>query len=310
MEWQKKGLIFSPAGKYDWSVTHAQLPIADINHADKWRIYYSSRNKAGQSNIGYIDVRPGKPEDILYIHPHALLPFGRLGTFDESGLMPVSVVTVDNLKYLYYAGWSLKKTVPYHNTIGLAISEDGGNSFVKYGEGPLFDTTPFEPFSNGTAHILKENGLWKAWYQSITRWMIVDGRPEPFYHLKYAESDDGIQWKRSARVAIDYRDENEAGICSAAVMRDKGKYKMWYSFRSTGDYRRERSLSYRIGYAESADGVDWTRMDQKAGIDVSPEGWDSEMISYPNVVTAEGKSYLFYNGNGFGRSGFGYAVSK
>jgi len=309
MRWEKKGLVFVPDGSSRWSVTHAQLPIADISRPDIWRIYYASRNNAGQSNIGYIDVRPGRPEEILYIHPQALLPFGSLGTFDESGLMPISIVTTDEWKYLYYAGWSLKRTVPYHNTIGLAISEDGGNSFVKYAEGPIFDTTPFEPFSNGTAHIVREGQTWKAWYQSITKWIVVDGRAEPFYHLKYAESDDGIIWKRSACVAIDYRDETEAGICSAAVVREKGSYRMWYSFRSTGDYRRDPALSYRIGYAESKDGVNWTRMDDKAGIDASAEGWDSEMIAYPNVVVWEGKKYLFYNGNGFGRSGFGYATS-
>jgi hypothetical protein len=135
MKWEKKGLVFVPDGNFGWNFSHAQLPIVDIAHEGFWRIYYSSRNKFGQSNISYINVQPGNPKNILYIHPEPLLNLGKLGTFDESGLMPVAVVNSDKKKYLYYAGWSLKKTIPYHNTIGLAISEDEGSTFYKYGEG-------------------------------------------------------------------------------------------------------------------------------------------------------------------------------
>ena len=310
MKWEKKGLIYVPDGNFDWAVSHAQLPIADVNHRDFWRIYYAARNRSGQSTIGYIHVSPEAPEKIVYIHPDPLLPFGKLGTFDESGLMPVAVVDHDDRKYLYYAGWSLKKTVSYHNTIGLAISEDNGQTFRKYGEGPLFDSTPFEPYSNGTVNILIENGVWRAWYQSITKWVLVGGRPEPYYHLKYAESADGVNWQRNAHVAIDYKDENEAGICSASVIREGGIYKMWYCYRCAGDYRNDKRLSYRIGYAESTDGLGWTRKDEDAGIDIGDEGWDSEMIAYPNVIVAGRREFMFFNGNGFGRSGFGYAVAN
>src|SRR4051812_19076021 len=114
MKWEKKGLIFVPDGRIDWSVSHAQLPIVDIENNVFWRIYYSTRNHLGQSNVGYLDVTPGKPEDILFVSPKPVLQLGKLGTFDESGIMPVALVNYKDKKYLYYAGWSLKKTVPYH----------------------------------------------------------------------------------------------------------------------------------------------------------------------------------------------------
>ena len=128
----------------------------------------------------------------------------------------------------------LKKTVPYHNTVRLAISDDGGKTFTKYGEGPLFDCTPWEPYSNGTINIVIEGGVWRAWYQSITKWQIANNIAEPFYHLKYAESLDGIVWRREGMIAIDYESENEAGICSASVIVDDSLYKMWYCYRGQG----------------------------------------------------------------------------
>jgi hypothetical protein len=92
------------------------------------------------------------------------------------------------------------------------------------------------------------------------------------------------------------------------VLKEDGVYKMWYATRQGQDYREDKTQSYRIGYAESADGIGWRRLDEQAGIDVSENGWDSEMVEYPCVIAPNGRKYLFYNGNGFGRSGIGYAV--
>ncbi|MBD0373814.1 MAG: hypothetical protein ICV60_23575, partial [Pyrinomonadaceae bacterium] len=283
MRWIKKGLVYAPRGQYAWNQSHAQLPIVDVLDDERWRIYFATRSAANQSNVSYVEVEAGRPENILYEHDRTLLQTGRLGTFDESGIMPVSLVNHAGRKYLYYAGWSVKATVPYHNSIGLAVSEDGGRTFEKFAEGPLFDLRPKEPFFTGTANVLVEDGVWKIWYQSCTGWEMIDGKPEPFYHIKYAESEDGINWKREGRVAIDYKSEREGGICSASVLKEDGIYKMWYCYRLGDDYRHNRANSYRIGYAESLNGFEWTRYDERAGIDVYEEGLDSEMVEYPFV---------------------------
>ena len=310
MNWVKKGLVYEPKGQYEWNQSHAQLPIVDLANDRGWRIYFATRDASNRSNISYVEVEAGRPGNILYEHNQTLLPFGKLGTFDESGLMPLCVVNYQGMKYLYYAGWTIRATITYHNSIGLAISRDNGGSYEKFAEGPLFDIRPNEPYFTGTANVMVENGLWRMWYQSCTKWELVEGQPEPFYHIKYAESVDGIRWRREGTVAIDYEDESEGGICSASVIKEGGVYRMWYSYRRARDYRSNRLNSYRIGYAESSDGVAWTRRDQDAGIDVSNEGWDSEMIAYPFVLLRSDKKYLFYNGNGFGRTGFGYAVEE
>jgi hypothetical protein len=309
VKWIKKGLIYQPARQFKWNQSHAQLPIVDAAVAEKWRIYFATRDAQNRSTISYIEVEPGNPNNILNVHHEPILPFGALGAFDESGLMPVAIVTWKSKKYLFYAGWSLGRSVPYRNAIGLALSDDEGKTFTKLGAGPIFDLRPHEPYFTGTATILIESGVWRAWYQSCTKWEMIADRPEPFYHLKYAESKDGISWKRLGVVAIDFKDDMEGGISSASVLRGEQGYKMWYSYRGATGYRDHKTRSYRIGFAESIDGISWTRDDLAAGIDVSLTGWDSEMIAYPNVLRHGGETFMFYNGNGFGRTGFGYAVS-
>ena len=136
---------------------------------------------------------------------------------------------------------------------------------------------------------------------------MFNDKAEPFYHIKYAESKNGIDWQRKGIVAIDYKSENEAGIARPFVLKIAGKYKMWYSYRSLVGYKTDKNASYRVGYAESDDAINWVRMDEKAGIDISPNGWDSEMICYQSIVEWNNKLFMFYNGNGFGRTGIGYA---
>jgi len=135
------------------------------------------------------------------------------------------------------------------------------------------------------------------WYTSGIRWETRSGELRHYYHIKYAESADGIEWQRNGRVAIDLAGE-EYAIGRPWVVRDADRYRMWYSYRGA---------SYRLGYAESVDGLTWERRDAEVGIDVGPGAWDSEMIAYGAVIDAHGARWLFYNGNGYGRTGLGLA---
>jgi len=308
--WEKLGLIFTPDTQHAWSQTHAQVPTVDVLSDKVWRIYYCARDASNQSRISYFDVEAGNPMHELYRHKAPILQLGKLGTFDDAGMMPSSIVSVDGIKYLYYTGWNVRKSVPYQNTIGLAISRDGGKTYERAGEGPVLGLSLKEPYFIGTATVLHENGLWRNWYAACTGWEMINGKAEPRYHLKYAESKDGIEWRRDGNVAIDYKDTNEGGLVRAAVVRESGRYRMWYARRDTLGYRNVLQHSYRIGYAESPDGIRWKRLDEQAGIDVSNTGWDSEMIAYPNVVKTNSTSFLFYNGNGFGQSGIGLAIHQ
>lgn len=304
--WFKKGFIFNVAGDKFWNQTHAQVPVVDVL-VDRLRIFYSTRNSLGQSLISFIDVKKNNPSEIIYVHNKPILDFGNPGTFDDCGLMPTSIITLDDKKYLYYIGWTKKKTVPFHNSVGLAISTDSGENFKKISEGPIITTNYIEPYFSGTAFVMIDNGRFKMWYLSCLKWVELENSTEPIYNIKYAESENGINWIQTGTVAVELN-EDEGGLVSAAVIKDNDKFRMWFGKRKKSDYRINKINSYRIGYAESKNGIEWDRLDDEAGIDISINGWDSNMISYPYVVCCDEMLLMFYNGNDFGKAGFGYAI--
>ena len=314
MKWVKKGNIYCPDNAFDWSVSHAQVPIADYDsHDDVIKVYFSTRDEKGRSRPGFVVLDGNDPLSVLEIGSSPILGLGRLGTFDDCGVMPSWIVNRPNgEKWLYYIGWNVRNTISYHNSVGLAISSDGGQTYNRFSEGPLWDRNHIEPHYSGTSCVIHDQGIWKNWYLSCVEWLIVDNKPEPRYHIKYAESSDGINWNREGTVAIDFQDGKEGGIVKASVLVEDGIYKMWYAFRKLNDYRISKNASYRIGYAESNDGRSWSRLDQNKNmtLDISKRGWDSEMVAYPHVIDVKGQQIMFYNGNGFGRSGFGWAVQQ
>jgi len=310
MQWIKKGIIFVPDNNELFMKSHAAIPFADKIENDILRIYFSSRNDKGQSMPFYIDAKMnGQFLKVLHIEKKPIFNLGSLGSFDDNGIMPSCVVNYMNMKYLYYIGWNPQVTVSYRLSIGLAISDDGGNNFKKYSIGPICDRNIHEPFFNTAPYVILENNLWRMWYVSCTGWRKINNYPEPSYHIKYAESMDGINWKKRGVICIDYDHFAEA-IGRPCIIFENGIYKMWYSYRSITNYRIDREKSYRLGYAASVDGLNWNRKDNEVGIEKSEDGWDSEMIEYCHIVNINGLKYMFYNGNGFGKTGFGYAVSK
>jgi len=307
MRWVKKGVIFAPDHNFDWMISHASLPVVDEVRSGVLRIYFGARDRKGHSQTSYIEVEAARPENVLYIHDKPVLPLGRPGTFDDSGIMPSWIVNHQNRKYLYYVGWNVKVSVPYHLSIGLAVSEDQGQSFAKVSEGPMLDRSIDEPFFNTAPCVHCEEDTWRMWYVSCTGWETETERAEPRYHVRYAESPDGVRWRRTNHACIDYSGETDA-IGRPCVYKQQGRYRMLYSYRDVWDYRTNRSQSYRLGYAESSDGISWTRRDSEVGIERSVSGWDSEMMEYCYVYHCDDQSYLFYNGNEFGKTGIGYAV--
>lgn len=308
MEWKKRGLIYVPKGNQNRMVSHAQLPTVDKVNDDVLRIYYGTRDKLNRTVTTYIEVAADNPKNVLYIHARPVLGLGELGCFDDSGAMPSWIVNHGGIKYLYYIGWNKGVSVSYRNSIGVAISDDGGKTFTRLYKGPVVDRTKTEPYFCGASCVIEENNLWRMWYLSALKWITYNEKPEPVYHIKYAESRDGVNWDRTGIVCIDLKSPEEGGITRPCVIPEDGIYKMWYCYRGIRDYRTNKAHSYRIGYAESKDGLEWDRKDELAGIDVSVEGWDSVMITYAHVYEHKGRKHMIYNGNGFGRSGFGYAV--
>ena len=314
MKWVKCGLIYKPDGKISWSQSHAQVPVADyIAYENIVRVYISTRDAKGRSLPGYVELDADDLSRVVGISKKPLISLGKIGEFDDCGVMPSWVINVGKEKWMYYIGWNVRNTIPYHNSVGLAISKDGGKTFNKYSNGPLWDRNYIEPHYSGTSCVLFDKGIFKNWYLSCTEWREIKGRVEPRYHIKYAESEDGVNWNRLGTVAIDYHSDEEAGIVKASVIIENGIYKMWFSCRKFIDYRTDVNGSYRIGYAESFDGINWVREDESSlmlSVSDNVDDWDGLMVEYPHVFDIKNNRYMLYNGNGFGESGFGYAVLK
>lgn len=296
--WKKRGLVFCPDQNFGWMQTHAAVPIAERIEGDLYRIYFSTRDATNRSRTGYVVIDLQRPQAILELSENPVLDIGALGTFDDSGAMATWLAEWNGQRYLYYIGWNLGVTVPFRNSIGLAMGSPTRN-FEKIYEGPIVDRTVREPHFCASCCVIPGADVWRMWYLSCTGWEVKDGRASHHYHIKYAESDDGVDWRRTGQVAIDFEDSQEYAISRPSVLYEGGLWRMWYS---------HRGAAYRIGYAESENGIDWSRRDALAGISVSETGWDSEMIEYPHVFQHDGQTFMLYNGNGYGATGVGLAV--
>lgn len=305
MSWKKMGLIFQPNGEYGWMKSHAQVPTVYVMQ-DRLRIFFSTRNDSGKSLTACIDLDRSNPSKIKHLYDQPVLAFGKPGTFDDEGVMPGCIIKHDNQVRMYYSGWNQRGIVPYHNAMGLAVSINEGLFFSRIHEGPIMDRIATEPYISVTPSVLKDGDSWKMWYVSGTKWVLIEEKYEPVYVIKYADSSDGISWQRPNITCITQLHENEA-MSHPSVLKRNDSFHMWYCYRDSKDFR-DGEGSYRIGYAQSADGMTWQRKDHEAGINVSSDGWDSKMICYPYVIEVDDKLIMFYNGNGFGRSGFGYAI--
>ena len=311
-KWKRQGLIVKPGilGP-EWSL-HCQMPTPAIIDNKTLRIYFSSRDKWNRSHIFSVDLQNTPPWTVKSVTKQPILSPGDIGTFDAHGVMPTAIINNGNELWMYYIGWSVREDVPYHNAIGIARSLDAGDTFQKLFPGPVISTHTYEPYFCGTADVMVINNQWNMWYMSATEWRIIDGKPEPRYHIKQATSNDGMSWKYGKNIAIDYQSEDEGGIARATVLRDNGEYWMWFCYRGIEDYRGTGVNAYRLGVAHSYDGSDWKRIpaQQIFTTQPKPDDFDYYMECYPAVLNINDESFIFYNGSDFGQSGIGYAVRE
>lgn len=312
-KWEKLGKVFNPIEIHniDWMKEFAQAPSVLI-FENFVRVYFSCRPKPDEkkqyvSYSAYVDLNRSNLFEILSISKKPIIELGEIGTFDEFGTYPVSVLKDGKEILAFYGGWTRCESVPFNVAIGMAVSKDDGKTFEKMGKGPILSYSPDEPFILSGPKIRKFNNRYYLWYISGEKWIISNGRQEPIYKIRMAYSDDCFNWTKINKDIIeDKLGENEAQA-SPDVIYMNGKYHMFFCYRQPTDYRRNKNRSYRIGYAFSYDMINWERDDSKVGIDVSENEWDSEMLAYPHVFELDGQIYMFYLGNEVGKYGFGLA---
>jgi hypothetical protein len=301
MNWRKRGHIYAPDGSLPWARKYAFPPTPYLVDEDVLRLYVAFCDSDTVGRVGFVDVEARNPSVVRRVSTTPVLDIGEPGTFDENGVVPTSVVRYDNQVYMYYVGYQLGQKVRYFQFQGLAISDDGGSSFHRASSVPIIDRSDQELLNRTSAFVLPDDDRFRMWYVAGSDWTSVGDKLLPRYNLRYLESADGRSWGPVGRICFDFRDDDEHAFGRPWVLKDSNIYRMFYSIRT-----RSKG-GYRLGYAESPDGVSWERKDDAVGIDVSESGWDSEMIAYPSIYRHENDTYLFYNGNNCGATGFGFA---
>lgn len=301
--WKKLNLIFDPTDRYDWMQTHATTPTPIHLYDDTYRVFFSTRNAKNQNQTAFLDIDLKDPKRIINISEKPVLSLGDYGAFDCDGVYMTSIVKSDDKLYGYYGGWNAGKNNLFYSKIGLAVSENNGLTFKRISKAPILNIDDVDHLSTMAPFVIKDNDLWKMWYASASKFYLENEQLKSIYTVKYAESDDGINWKKSNIISIPLG-EKDSNIARACIIKEDNIYRAWYPVVS------KQTNQYRIGYADSEDGILFDRKDHLSGISVSKEGWDSQAITYPYVINHKNKLYLFYNGNNFGKEGFGLAVQS
>ena len=312
-KWKKLGKVFDPKDLAEptWMHEFAQSPSVVVTD-DYVRVFFCSRpapDADGRylSYISFIDLDRADLRNVVSVCPKPVMGLGKCGTFDEFGTYPVSVIADDTGLRLYYAGWTRCESVPFNAAIGVALSRDGGQTFERLGDGPVLSYSFDEPFLLGSPRVRRFNDQWQLWYVAGKEWRMTAGKPEPIYKIRMATSNNGIEWTKIGKDLIRNRlGDQECQACPDVLYQD-GAYHMFFSYRDIRNYTG-REGGYRIGYARSSDLLEWHRDDALVDIVLGDTGWDSEMVNYPHVFELDGATYMLYQGNGMGRTGFGLAV--
>jgi hypothetical protein len=316
LKWKKLGQIFDPA---DFDLPNGCEQFAQSPQAlvfDRFvRIYFSSRQRDSRnakylSHVCFADFSKDFAH-VVGVSDRTVIELGKLGCFDEHGIFPMNVLRHGQQIYGYTCGWSRRASVSVETSIGLAISVDKGLTFQRIGDGPVLTSSLHEPFLVGDAFVQAHDDVFHMWYIFGTDWKQSreSVAPERTYKIGHAVSRDGMQWqKEEARRIISDRLGSTESQALPTVTRIGDRYHMMFCYRESTDFRTNKDRGYRLGHAWSDDLSEWIRDDDGAGIDVSTEGWDSAMLCYPNMFECDDRTYLLYNGNEFGRHGFGIAV--
>lgn len=315
MRWHKLGQIFDPTQHVlpNGCVQFAQSPQALV-FDDFVRIYFSTRsvdpsNGKYLSHIAFVEMHKNL-RDIVRVSDRTVIPLGALGCFDEHGIFPMNVLRHGNAVFGYTCGWNRRVSVSVDTAIGLAISHDEGLTFERIGDGPVLAASLHEPCLVGDGFVKVIDGVFHMWYIFGTGWKAYapDSAPDRTYKIGHATSADGISWvKEEARQIIPDRLGSSESQALPAVIEIAGRYHMFFCYRESFDFRSGSGRSYRIGHAWSNNLLVWERNDEEPLLEGTPDDWDSNMQCYPHVFECDGKVYMLYNGNEFGRLGFGLA---
>lgn len=299
--WQPLGRVWKPEALGDWGASHAAYPTVLSLGGSNIRIYFSTRDINGRSHLASIDLAlEGEKFEILGMPVGPLLTPGPRGSFDADGVTVTSLIRRGDKLLAYYLGWTVGQSVPFTNTIGLAVAESDSPYFTRRFQAPIIGRSEENPLTLGYPWVTQMPDGYRMWFGTHLAW--GERWMDMIHVVKDATSDDGETWNPGNEIVIPLAgaaEPEEFAVSRPVVLQDSDGWSMWYA---------RRFSQYRLGYAWSSDGRHWTRLDHLVSFAGTPEEWEAEARTYPCVFEHKNRRYMAYNGNGYGREGFGLAI--
>ncbi len=300
--WRGLGRLICPRPIGDWWASHASYPTASVSTDGTVRVFFSTRGTDNRSSLAEATfaIDGTRWEQLGPVRGPLLSP-GPRGAFDADGLTVSCVIPHDGRLLAYYLGWTVGRDVPFTNFIGLAISDVAGDGFERWSPAPILGRSRENPISLGYPWVLKTEDGFRMWYGTHLSWGAEGLAME--HVIKEAWSPDGVTWTPAAPVTMDLArdaDPSEFALSRPVVLAEGGQgLSMWYA---------RRRPDYQLGFAASSDGRSWARSDESVVFIGKPEPWENFERTYPCVFDHGNRRYMLYNGNGYGKSGFGLAM--
>ncbi|MEE4270122.1 MAG: hypothetical protein V2I67_00505, partial [Thermoanaerobaculales bacterium] len=229
---------------------------------------------------------------------------GDPGAWDDAERKPLAVIKVDGVYHMYYHGQPVGSEWYQDFQIGHAWSTDGivwtfdpDNPVLEVGESGEWDDESLW----GAAAIF-DGSQFMLWYC---------GLHGDFKRAGLATNPDGFgKWTRHPdNPVIDVGPPgtwDSTEVKPGAVIFQNGRYQMWYNGGSAWN-GPAAGWDWQIGYAESTDGISWTKL---GGPIMGPgSGWESQYVFAPEVLF-DGMLYrMWYSGGSTSGHSIGFAVS-
>lgn len=319
--WIRRGLLFRRPDGIAWWASHAQAVTPLVLEPRRWRLYFSGRDSHNRSRMVFIDVDPLDDMRVIDRCFEPVLDLGPPGSFDSAGQGASSALLRGDAVHLYYAGVHLRRDVPYGLAIGLATSPDG-RRFRRLVTGPVLGTGPQDPWFSSVAHVTDHaagqapggtsgaTGGAIAWYTSGTGWVTLpEGGFDPVYELASAHSPDGIVWTRRTEARVTAAD-GTGGLTRPWAIEIDGVRRLFFAQRGALGFRSDSAQAYRLRHVRlGPDGLPLGAPEPvRFATPPGPDDWDGFMQAYPSILPLGTGYVMFYNGNGFGSDGFGWAT--
>ena len=294
--WDRIGWIDPPVGLGEWCTSHLSIPFCISKNASEFRVYFSSRDSDQRSHIGWVDVQFNSENSLkTNFGTSPLVSPGVPGTFDEHGVSGSFFEIVNNSLRIWNFGWQRSSGKAWSNAIGL-VEKSVYDTELTVKNKLVVKSNEFENYGLAYPYLISQNSIRHLFYGAFDLYGIPSLNQPYSYVSKRAEIGNDLILSDRSRM-IDHLSGNSAQS-RPCIIRDGNGYRAWISVKGEG---------YEIRSAYSEDLRNWKWSEDRYGLRASGMNGESREVCYSHVVEFAGSRMMFFNGDGFGKTGIGIA---